>query len=103
MEILELINSPKPTKRFRIVMRIGDKMKHWDFGDPSGFTFIDGADIHTRENYRKRHLANKTERERIMNNIPSASLFAYKLLWGDTQDLFQNLIHLQQEFLNADI
>jgi hypothetical protein len=101
MEILELINSPKPTKRFRITMAIGDKIKHYDFGDPNGHTFIDGADFNTRENYRKRHLANKTERERIANNIPSASLFAYKVLWGDSPDIFQNLINLNKEF--ADI
>lgn len=101
MKILELINSPKPTKRFRITMMIDGKMKNYDFGSPEAHTFIDGADFLTRENYRKRHLANKAERERITNNIPSPALFSYKLLWGDTPDLFQNLIKLNTEL--ADI
>jgi hypothetical protein len=96
MEILELINSPKPTKRFRITLQIGDKIKHYDFGSPTAFTFIDGADLHTRENFRKRHLANAKERERIENYIPSPSLFAYRLLWGDSHSLFQNLIQLNR-------
>lgn len=97
MEIVELIVSPKPTKRFRITLKIGDKLKHYDFGSPTGYTFIDGADEAVRENFRKRHLANATERERIENYIPSASMFAYRLLWGDYPDLFQNLIHLNRK------
>lgn len=101
MEILELVNSPKPTKRFRITMAIGNKIKHYDFGSPNAHTFIDGADFNTRENYRKRHLANSKERERIQHLIPSPALFAYKILWGDTPDIFQNLINLKTEL--ADI
>jgi hypothetical protein len=101
MEILELINSPKPTKRFRITLDIGGAVKHYDFGDPNGFTFIDGATEQTRHNYRKRHLANRIERERIMNNIPSPALFSYKLLWGDYPDLMDNLTELYREL--ADI
>jgi hypothetical protein len=97
MEILELINSPKPTKRFRITLDIGGKIKHWDFGSPNAFTFIDGASVETRNNYRKRHLANNTERERIMNYIPSPALFSYRLLWGESPDLLENLIQLNKD------
>ena len=101
MEILELINSPKPTKRFRITLDIGGKIKHYDFGDPNGFTFVDGATEQTRNNYRKRHLANIKERERIIGNIPSPALFSYKILWGDSPDIMDNLIQLNSEL--ADI
>jgi len=35
-----------------------------------------------RANYWKRHLANRTEDERITNLVPSPALFSAMLLWG---------------------
>jgi hypothetical protein len=101
MDILELVNSPKPNKRFRITLEIEGKQKHYDFGAEGGYTYIDGATIKARENYRKRHLANTTERERITHLIPSPALFSYRLLWGDSHKLLDNLIELQKDL--ADI
>jgi hypothetical protein len=98
IEILELVCSKKPLKRFHIKVREGDKIKKFDFGLRGGETYIDHHDNNKRENYRKRHLANKKENQLINNLIPSASLFAYKLLWGDSTDVFNNLIDLQAEF-----
>jgi hypothetical protein len=96
VNIIELINSPKSNKRFRIVFEDGDKIGKVDFGSPVATTFIDGADIQKRDNYRKRHLANKTEKHRIENLIPSPALFAYYILWGDSQDMTENIIQLQK-------
>jgi hypothetical protein len=98
MEILELVNSPKPDKRFRITMEINGTVKHYDFGAKNGLTFIDGATEQARINYHKRHLANKTERERIINYIPSPALFSFRLLWGNTNNLIDNLTELCEDF-----
>ncbi|QIG59358.1 hypothetical protein [Dishui Lake virophage 2] len=96
VNIIELINSPKSNKRFRIVFEEDDEIKTVDFGSPVATTFIDGAPIEKRDNYRKRHLANKTEKHRIENLIPSPALFAYWILWGDSQDIIENIIQLQK-------
>jgi len=101
MEILEMVNSPKSNKRFRIVISIDGKIKNFDFGSPTGFTFIDGASETVRDNFRKRHLANPTEKKRIEGYIPSASLFAYRVLWGDSQDIFENLVTLNKRLMGA--
>lgn len=95
-EIVEITNSPKDGKRFRIVLNINGKLKHWDFGAESGSTYIDHADPVKRSNYLKRHLANPTERQRIENAIPSSALFSAVLLWGPSPDLTENIIMLQQ-------
>jgi hypothetical protein len=95
--ILELTNSPKIGKRFRIVLLMDDgKVKHWDFGAEDGSTYIDHGDKEKRENYLKRHLANPTERQRIQYGIPSAALFSAVLLWGKSTNLTDNLIDLQE-------
>lgn len=96
IEIVEITNSPKDGKRFRIVLNIDGKNKHWDFGSDVGSTYIDHGDKKKRTNFLKRHLANKTERFRFDNAIPSASLFSIVLLWGDSTDLTDNIGDLHQ-------
>lgn len=44
IEILDLVNSAKPTKRFKITIKEGDEVKSFDFGYKSGTTYIDHAD-----------------------------------------------------------
>jgi len=96
--ILDVAKSPRQGKRFRIRYTDDMKVKHVDFGAEHGSTYIDHEDLKKRANYRKRHLANATERNRIENLIPSPATFSYYLLWGDTTDLFDNLIQLQKDF-----
>ena len=86
--IVKIINSPLKTKRFRVFL---DNNKHYDFGLKNGNTFIDHFDEKKRLNYRKRHYGNKKEKYLIDNLIPSASLMSYYLLWGDSNNLFENI------------
>ncbi len=66
-----------------------------DFGLKGGSTYIDGDRSNKeRENYLKRHLANKTEYELINNLIPSPSLLSAYLLWGPTRNLEKNVNEL---------
>jgi len=98
IEILELICSKKPFKRFHIKLREGEQIKKFDFGLKDGETFIDHADPAKRDAYLKRHCGNKKEHQLITYLIPSPSLFSAKLLWGNSPDLFENLVELQTEF-----
>jgi len=98
IEIVELLPSDLPSKRFKIVVRIDDRDYTFNFGAKEGHTYIDHGDEKKRENYRRRHYANNTEKYRIDNLIPSPALFSMKLLWGDKNDLLDNLIELQREF-----
>jgi len=99
MEIIEVVEQEGKPKRFMLIISEYGKLKKYQFGQPNGKTFIDGATLQVRDNYRKRHLANKTEYYRITNLIPSASLFSYYILWGDTQDIVKNIELLNEMFL----
>ena len=98
VEIVELLPSELPTKRFKIVLNVNGHDYTYNFGAKNGSTYIDHGDEKKRENYRRRHYANKTEKYRIDHLVPSPSLFSWKLLWGDKTDLLDNLIELQREF-----
>jgi hypothetical protein len=98
VEIVELLPSDLPSKRFKIVVKVDDRDYTFNFGAKEGNTYIDHGDEKKRENYRRRHYANPTEKYRINNLIPSPSLFSWKLLWGDKTDLLDNLVDLQREF-----
>lgn len=84
--------SPVKHKRFRVFLNNG---KHFDFGLDTGSTYIDHHDVTLRNNYVKRHFANKIERRLIENLVPSPALFSMFLLWGQFTDLEKNI-----EFLN---
>lgn len=94
VEIIDIKNSPKEDKRYRITLDINGKNKSWDFGSAVGSTYIDHADKVKRRNWFARHTANKVERERIEGVIPSASMFSAYLLWGESPDITENLITL---------
>lgn len=98
IEIIELLPSKKDGKRFEITVKINDHLYTFHFGDENGSTYIDHGDDKKRENYRKRHYANRVEKFRIDNLVPSPALFSWKLLWGDRTDLLDNLVELQREF-----
>jgi hypothetical protein len=68
--------------------------KHYDFGLDTGKTYIDHGDIVKRDNYRKRHLANKIEKALNDNLVPSPSLFSMALLWGKYTDINKNISYL---------
>ena len=89
--IIKVIDSPLKSKRFRAIM---DNGKHFDFGLKNGSTYLDHKDTKKRENYRKRHLANKIENKLITNYIPSPATFSYYLLWGSYTDLQKNIHYL---------
>tara|TARA_R110000764_G_scaffold70086_2_gene144948 strand:- start:1282 stop:1596 length:315 start_codon:yes stop_codon:yes gene_type:complete len=101
IEITELTHSEKKHKRHRIVVSVNGEEKAYHFGLDGGSTYIDHKDEAKRDAYRKRHYANKKEKELIDHLIPSPALFSYKLLWGSNSNIIDNIIDLQKEFNNT--
>lgn len=89
--IVKIDESPLKNKRYRVTL---DNGKTYDFGLKGGQTYIDHNNKDKRENYRKRHLGNQTERNLIENLVPSPALFSYALLWGQYTSLQENIAHL---------
>jgi len=92
-KIVKIENSPRKNKRFRVYLENND---HYDFGLDNGKTYVDHKDKIKRENYRKRHMANDTEKHLIQNFIPSPSLFSYYILWGDSTSVEENIEKLNK-------
>ena len=97
--ILSVRPSTSVNKRYMAVFRKADgteKIYHFGYKDGTryGYTYIDGADENTRENYRKRHLGSDAEGKLIRSLTPSPALFSYYLLWGDSRCLDRNITRL---------
>lgn len=92
-KIIDYGFSPRKNKRYRIYMNDG---KYYDFGLEGGLTYLDHKDKTKRDNYRRRHYAQ--EKTLIDNLIPSPALFSWALLWGDSDDIMQNIRSLNKKF-----
>jgi len=95
MKIINLTDSPKKNKRFRVYM---DDGKHYDFGLDTGSTYIDHHDKQKRLAYIARHLGNVREKKLIDNLIPSPALFSMVLLWGKHTNIDDNIKYLNRMF-----
>ena len=62
------------------------------FGSKNTSTFLDQHDKFKRSNYLKRHKVNED-----WNQINAGSLSAY-ILWGDSSDMYANLINYLDKF-----
>jgi hypothetical protein len=91
MKIIKITSSPRKNKRYRVFLNDGN---YYDFGLLGGSTYIDHHDKIKRDNYRKRHYV--MEKKFIDKLTPSPSLFSYYLLWGDSDDINKNIMHLNK-------
>lgn len=106
--IIDIRPSPLKYKRYRAKLKMHDGKsnsdsqakpleRNIDFGFQGGSTYIDGNRTNKeKENYLKRHLANKTEKYLIENLIPSPSLLSALLLWGKHKSLEKNVDELNK-------
>lgn len=99
MKINKIIESPKLTKRYRVIMDTGD---HFDFGLDGGSTYLDHKNKEKREAYWKRHFGNPIEHHLILNIIPSPALFSAMLLWGESTSLRENMNILNKLFASKE-
>jgi len=100
MKIINLTDSPKKNKRFRVYM---DDGKHYDFGLDTGSTYIDHHDKQKRLAYIARHLGNLREKRLIDSLTPSPALFSLALLWGKHTNIDDNIKELNNLFKKQDI
>ena len=91
MKIVNVVPSTKQSKKYTAIL---DNGKEISFGLDGSQTYLDHKDKKKRENYWKRHTANKAERNLIENLIPSPALFSAGLLWGKYDNLEDNIRHL---------
>ena len=90
MRFISLKKSNKPNKKLEITFSEPDLTIH--FGSKNSSTFLDHYDKVKRSNYLKRHKVNED-----WNQVNAGSLSAY-ILWGDTSDLYKNLINYLDKF-----
>jgi hypothetical protein len=90
MKFISLKKSNKPNKKLVITFTEPNLTIH--FGSKNSSTFLDHHDKVKRSNYLKRHKVNED-----WNQINAGSLSAY-ILWGDSSDMYANLISYFDKF-----
>ncbi len=90
MKFISLEKSNKPNKKLVITFSEPNLTIH--FGSKNSSTFLDHHDKVKRSNYLKRHKVNED-----WNQVNAGSLSAY-ILWGDSTDMYSNLINYLDKF-----
>ena len=90
MRFISLEKSNKPNKKLVITFSEPNLTIH--FGSKNSSTFLDHHDKVKRSNYLKRHKVNED-----WNQVNAGSLSAY-ILWGDSTDMYSNLINYLDKF-----
>ena len=90
MKFISLKKSNKPYKKLVITFSEPNLTIH--FGSKNSSTFLDHHDKVKRSNYLKRHKVNED-----WNQVNAGSLSAY-ILWGDSSDMYANLISYLDKF-----
>ena len=90
MRFISLEKSNKPNKK--LVIKFSEPNLTIHFGSKNSSTFLDHHDKIKRINYLKRHRVNED-----WNQVNAGSLSAY-ILWGDSSDMYANLINYLDKF-----
>ena len=90
MKFISLKKSNKPNKKLVITFSEPNLTIH--FGSKNSSTFLDHHDKVKRSNYLKRHKVNED-----WNQVNAGSLSAY-IVWGDSSDMYANLISYLDKF-----
>jgi len=97
MREVELINvepSRRKDKKLVATFKVDDVIKKIHFGLKGSFTFAEGADTKTRDNYLARH---NNSRENWNDPLTPASLSAH-ILWGTSQNINKNITLFKKKF-----
>ncbi len=90
MRFISLEKSNKPN--IKLVIKFSEPNLTIHFGSKNSSTFLDHHDKLKRSNYLKRHKVNED-----WNQVNAGSLSAY-ILWGDSSDMYVNLINYLDKF-----
>ena len=97
IQITKIEPSTRKDKKYQATLN-NNKIIH--FGLQSSNTYTDNATKETRENYLKRHLANKTEKHLIDNLVISPALLSYYITWGESKSIHENTKTLNKMLKN---
>jgi hypothetical protein len=97
IQITKIEPSSRKDKKYTATLNNNQKIH---FGLQGSNTYTDTATKETRENYLKRHLANKTEKKLIDNLIISPSLLSYYITWGESKSIQENTKTLNKMLKN---
>ena len=90
--LIDFRKSKKEGKKYKVLLLIDGKKRSIHFGSNASKTFVEGATLEKRNNYLKRHSVNEN-----WNEINPGSLSA-GILWGDSDDIQENLKDYMKEF-----
>ncbi len=90
MKFISLEKSYKPNKK--LVIKFSEPNLTIHFGSKNSSTYLDHYDKVKRSNYLKRHKVNEN-----WDQVNAGSLSAY-ILWGDSSDMYANLINYLDKF-----
>ena len=90
MKFISLEKSNKPNKK--LVIKFSEPNLTIHFGSKNSSTYLDHYDKVKRSNYLKRHKVNED-----WNQVNAGSLSKW-LLWGDSSDMYANLISYLDKF-----
>ena len=90
--LIDFRKSRRKGKKYEIILMIDGKKKSIHFGSNVSKIFVEGATLEKRNNYLKRHSVNED-----WNSINAGSLSA-GILWGDSDDIQENLKDYMKEF-----
>ena len=90
MRFISLEKSNKPNKK--LVIKFSEPNLTIHFGSKNSSTFLDHHDKIKRSNYLTRHRVNED-----WNQVNAGSLSAY-ILWGDSSEMYSNLINYLDKF-----
>ena len=90
MKFISLEKSYKPNKK--LVIKFSEPNLTIHFGSKNSSTYLDHYDKVKRSNYLKRHKVNEN-----WDQVNAGSLSAY-ILWGDSSDMYANLISYLDKF-----
>ena len=95
IQIINITNSPRKTKRLRVFLSDGST---FDFGLKGAQTYVDEEDQKKRTAYWSRHYSNEKEQFLIDNLEPSPALFSAYILWGFHTSIDDNIRYLNRLF-----
>lgn len=95
---ITVYKSDKPEKRFMAEYHGLHNIVRY-FGQPNGFTYIDGNTTQARANYWKRHTQNPLERDHI-DNPYTPSCLSLNILWGPYRDINKNIEEFNKKYFN---
>lgn len=92
-KLVEIIESPISSKKWRAVFNVDGKLRHTDFGLRDANDYTLSHDTERRRLYRLRH-----EKDLATGDPTRAGFLSYYILWGDSTSMAVNVKEYKKKF-----